>query len=85
MASEEQPNWAFWRPLSFWKVIGIFALTNLVMTAIVVVLREGLKLPVPIAAAGGAGAVVAMVIVNKLVQKARAAAPREPGNDRPPS
>jgi hypothetical protein len=67
------PTWKFWQPLSFWKVLLVFTLTNLVSMVIVVVLREGLKLPVPIAVAGGVGGLLAVLIVNNLARKARTA------------
>jgi hypothetical protein len=65
------PPWAFWRPLSFWKVLLIFFVSQLAAHLFVVLLREGLRLQVPIAAAGGVGGFLGWLIVNSMVRKAR--------------
>jgi hypothetical protein len=68
----QRPVWAFWWPLPFWKVLVIFAATNVVMTFIVVALRELLGLNVPGAAAGGAGGITGYLITMNMAMKARA-------------
>ncbi len=78
MASEQQQAWKFWHPLSFWKVVLIFVLTNLAVTVVWVVLREALKLNLPGFAAGGAGGLVAVLIVSNLARKAREAESPKP-------
>lgn len=72
MSDAKTSSWPFWRPLSFWKVLGIFTITNVVALFIVVTLREGLGLTsVPIAGAGGAGGLLGVLIVSNLARKAR--------------
>lgn len=64
-----EPTWRFWSPLSIWKVLLVFFLANLAATVIVVALREGLGIPIPIAAAGGGGSVAAVLLVSAMVKK----------------
>lgn len=67
----DQP-WRFWGQLSFWKVLLVFLICNVVMQLIGVALREGLGLAWvtgPGAAAGGS--VAAVLIVSALATKQR--------------
>jgi hypothetical protein len=64
----------FWGKLSFWRVLGVFLIANVVMQLIGVALREGLGLEfvtAPGAAAGGGFA--AVLIVGALARKQQAA------------
>ena len=69
---ENPPAWKYWWPLSIWKVVAIFFVTNLVMQLAAAALREGLGLTwmAPNGVAAGAG-VVGFFIIWKLAQKAR--------------
>jgi hypothetical protein len=66
----------FWAPMSLWKVLLVFLITNVVMLLIGVALREGLGFafmtPAGAAAGGGAGAVL---IVGALATKHKQTAP----------
>jgi hypothetical protein len=68
------PPSTFWAPLSFWKVLLVFLITNLGAQIICVGLREGLGLALftgPAAAAGGS--VAGVLIVGAMAAKQRAA------------
>ena len=69
--SESPPAWKFWHPVSIWMVLLIFFLCNIVCTIIVVALREGLGIPVPMASAGAAGGVTGVLITMNLANKRR--------------
>jgi hypothetical protein len=81
MANEQQhnvsttgaPAWKFWHPLSFWTMLGTFALVQLVFTFIGVALREGVGLPVPQWAIAGVSSLLAYLAVVWLAAKKRAA------------
>lgn len=69
--SDKGPNWKFWHPLSFWRVLLIFAGWVILSFVIVVVLRELFSVPVPIAAAGAAGGLLGVLNVSNLARKQR--------------
>lgn len=66
----------FWGSLSFWKVLLIFLITNVVMQLIAVLLREGLGIAWATSiGAGAGGGAAAVVIVNALANKQRSSEP----------
>lgn len=72
MTDAKTSGWQFWQPLSFWKVLGVFFITNIIAAVFVVSLREGLGLTwIPTAAIGGVGGLLGVFAVNNLAKKAR--------------
>jgi hypothetical protein len=67
-----RPAWKIWHPLSFWKVLGMFTITNLVAVVLVVALREGAGLDVPMAIAGGVGGGTGAMWTGFVAARARA-------------
>ncbi len=71
--TDPAPTWKFWHPLSFWKVILIFFLAEIVCVFPVLVLREGLGIPVPMwvgfGLAGGLGAVATGFLARRQLNR----------------
>jgi hypothetical protein len=65
------PNWKFWHPLAFWKVIAIFLVVDLLMMFSVVAVRELAGLAVPEWVGYGLGSGLAVTAVSLLVRRAR--------------
>ena len=61
--SEAPPNWKFWHPLPFWKVVLIFAVMNVAVTFAFVALDMGAGIKVPMGASGGVGGLLSVLTV----------------------
>lgn len=74
MPQETVPAWKFWHPLPFWQVLVIGFVAQLVCTIPVVLLREGLGVPIPAWAGSGLGGGLMFVGVRAMARRKLSAA-----------
>jgi len=68
---QQPPAWKFWWPLSFWKVLLVFLLTNLAGNLIWVGVSTALNLSYSAGIGGGAGGVAGVLIVMSWAARRR--------------